>query len=379
MKKNLDVYLFYYFLILLIFSYIFLFTKHEVGNDSTISEWFINYEGGFTKRGIVGQIAIELSRYFQTGLRWTIFILQTLTVTIYFFLLFNFLKKLKFERVIILSIFTPIFILYPVAEIEVSFGFTQEQRGFYNDAINRYDRAFRIRKKILGEAHEYTRAVHRMLVRARTRSKAANSSTDHPNEDVLLTSVAIKNAIKTINQSSHVKNIARRCYALNPYLQAELVYSTGLSSATKRVLVKRFKKHQDLLDDLLLEIEQFKAGIPINTKEMIHIIKASLNRVTEEPVVTFKMEREILSACPLRISQLKKIFQGVEKSEADDLLRHDKLLQLEQLQLEREAAKEREAAIEEKEVTPEKVEPEKVDSEKGVMASGSKSARKLFK
>eukprot|EP00942_MAST-04A_sp_MAST-4A-sp1_P013601 g13601.t1 len=208
----------------------------------------------------------------------------------------------------------------PVAEIEVSFGFTQEQRGFYNDAINRYDRAFRIRKKILGEAHEYTRAVHRMLVRARTRSKAANSSTDHPNEDVLLTSVAIKNAIKTINQSSHVKNIARRCYALNPYLQAELVYSTGLSSATKRVLVKRFKKHQDLLDDLLLEIEQFKAGIPINTKEMIHIIKASLNRVTEEPVVTFKMEREILSACPLRISQLKKIFQGVEKSEAAIML-----------------------------------------------------------
>ena len=119
MKKSLDVYLFYYFFILLIFSYIFLFTKHEVGNDSTISEWFINYEGGFTKRGIVGQIAIELSRYFQTSLRWTIFILQTLTLTLYFFLLFNFLKKLKFERIIILSIFTPIFILYPVAEIEV--------------------------------------------------------------------------------------------------------------------------------------------------------------------------------------------------------------------------------------------------------------------
>ena len=119
MKKSLDVYLFFYFLILLIFSYIFLFTKHEVGNDSTISEWFINYEGGFTKRGIVGQIAIELSRYFQTSLRWTIFILQTLTLTIYIFLLFNLLKKLKFERLIILSVFTPIFILYPVAEIEV--------------------------------------------------------------------------------------------------------------------------------------------------------------------------------------------------------------------------------------------------------------------
>ena len=37
----------------------------------------------------------------------------------YFFLLYNFLKNLKYERVVILSIFTPIFILYPIAEIEV--------------------------------------------------------------------------------------------------------------------------------------------------------------------------------------------------------------------------------------------------------------------
>lgn len=119
MKKKLDIYLFTYFLILLCFSYFFLFIKHEVGNDSTISEWFINYEGGFTKRGMIGQLAIELSRYFQTNLRWIIFLLQSFTVTIYFLLLFNLLKKLRFDRVIILSIFTPIFILYPVAEIEV--------------------------------------------------------------------------------------------------------------------------------------------------------------------------------------------------------------------------------------------------------------------
>ena len=101
------------------FSYFFLFVKHEVANDSTISEWLINYEGGFTKRGIIGQIAIELSRYFQTSLRWTIFLLQSFTATIYFFLLFQLLKKLDYERVIILAVFTPIFILYPIAEIEV--------------------------------------------------------------------------------------------------------------------------------------------------------------------------------------------------------------------------------------------------------------------
>ena len=119
MKKKLDNYLAVYLITLLCFSYFFLFVKHEVGNDSTISEWLINYEGGFTKRGLVGQIALEIARLFESNLRWVIFILQSFTYTVYFFLLYQLLKNLKFEKITILSIFTPIFILYPVAEIEV--------------------------------------------------------------------------------------------------------------------------------------------------------------------------------------------------------------------------------------------------------------------
>ena len=119
MKKKLSNYLLIYLLILLSFSYFFLFIKHQVGNDSTISEWFINYEGGFTKRGLIGQLAIELSRFFESNLRWVIFLLQSFICTIYSLLLYIVLKELKFERIIILSIFTPIFILYPVSEIEV--------------------------------------------------------------------------------------------------------------------------------------------------------------------------------------------------------------------------------------------------------------------
>ena len=119
MKKKLNIHLFFYLLVLLCFSYFFLFIKHQVGNDSTISEWLINYEGGFTKRGLVGQIAIEFARLFETNLRWVIFLLQSFVCTIYFLILYKFFKNLKFERSIILSIFTPIFILYPIAEIEV--------------------------------------------------------------------------------------------------------------------------------------------------------------------------------------------------------------------------------------------------------------------
>ena len=53
MKKKVNNYLLIYLLVLLFFSYFFLFIKHQVGNDSTISEWLINYEGGFTKEELL--------------------------------------------------------------------------------------------------------------------------------------------------------------------------------------------------------------------------------------------------------------------------------------------------------------------------------------
>ena len=119
MKKNLNRYLLVYLGILILFSYFFLYFKHQVGNDSTISEWFINYEGGFTKRGIAGQLAIIQARVFEIDLRFSIFLLQCLACTSYFILIYKLLFNLKTNKFIYLSIFTPIFILYPVAEIEV--------------------------------------------------------------------------------------------------------------------------------------------------------------------------------------------------------------------------------------------------------------------
>lgn len=119
MEKNINYKLALYLSSLLLFSFFFLFIKYPVANDSTISEWLINYEGGFTKRGAMGQIAIYFSRFFETELRWAIYLLQSAFCTIYFILLYNFFKNINFDRISTLAIFTPIFILYPVAEIEV--------------------------------------------------------------------------------------------------------------------------------------------------------------------------------------------------------------------------------------------------------------------
>ena len=108
-----------YLLILFFFSIFYLYQKHTVSNDSTISEWIINYEGGFTKRGLVGQVAIYLSYIFNLELRSSILIFQIAVIGFYYILLNHFLINLKLNNIIIFSILSPIFILYPVAEIEV--------------------------------------------------------------------------------------------------------------------------------------------------------------------------------------------------------------------------------------------------------------------
>ena len=108
-----------YISILFIFSIFYLYGKYNVGNDSTVSEWLINYEGGFTKRGLIGQIAIHISEFFNYSLRQSILFFQIFSIGIYYLLLINFFKSVKFNKIILLSIFTPIFLLYPVAEIEV--------------------------------------------------------------------------------------------------------------------------------------------------------------------------------------------------------------------------------------------------------------------
>ena len=119
MNKKLQYYLLPYLVILFIFSVFFLNLKHDVLNDSTISEWLINYNGGFAKRGIIGQISIFFANSLSINLRDSILFFQILIVGIYYLLIYFFLKNLEFDRILLLSVFTPIFLLYPVAEIEV--------------------------------------------------------------------------------------------------------------------------------------------------------------------------------------------------------------------------------------------------------------------
>ena len=117
--KKFNNYFLIYVSSLFLFGIFWLYIKHNVGNDSTISEWFINYQGGFTRRGFVGEICFQIAKYFDLRLRFVIFLFQSFVYSIFLILIYRFFRNIPTNLIIILSIFTPIFLLYPIAEIEV--------------------------------------------------------------------------------------------------------------------------------------------------------------------------------------------------------------------------------------------------------------------
>ncbi len=119
METRYKNYFKYYLIAISLFAIFWLYNKHLVGNDSTISEWIINYQGGFTRRGLPGEIAFHIAKFFNVKLRLVILFMQIFFYLLYLCLIYQFLKRIKFNGIILFALFTPIFLIYHVAELEV--------------------------------------------------------------------------------------------------------------------------------------------------------------------------------------------------------------------------------------------------------------------
>ena len=119
MEKNYKHYFQYYLISIFVFAFIWLYLKHGVGNDSTISEWIINYQGGFTRRGLPGEIAFHIAQFFDLKLRFVILLMQIFFYGLYLILIYKFFQRIKINGIILFSLFTPIFLIYHFADLEV--------------------------------------------------------------------------------------------------------------------------------------------------------------------------------------------------------------------------------------------------------------------
>jgi len=114
-KKNFLIFI----IINILLAIFYLNTKHTVENDSSISEWLINYQGGFTRRGLGGEFGIALTTLLDISLRRSIFLIQAVIHTSYLILLYFYFRELKFNIIQKFALYAPIFLLYPIAELEV--------------------------------------------------------------------------------------------------------------------------------------------------------------------------------------------------------------------------------------------------------------------
>ena len=101
----------------------------SVSFDWTFEDWLINYEGGFVRRGLSGEIISRISNffvgenkqfYFDIQIHFTYFYILSILCLIFYVLLFNFLKKEKLNvhnLFIILSPLSISFIIYNFSAI----------------------------------------------------------------------------------------------------------------------------------------------------------------------------------------------------------------------------------------------------------------------
>ena len=82
-------------------------------------DWLINYQGGFVRRGLVGELFFQIFKI--TSIRLD-FIVLFFIFAFYIFFYKNFyeiIKKIKFNFINLLLIFSPLSFLYPVMEQKV--------------------------------------------------------------------------------------------------------------------------------------------------------------------------------------------------------------------------------------------------------------------
>ena len=117
LKKFIGMRILILILLILFFFHLFLQTNF-FPYQYVYTEWLISYEGGFVKRGLGGQIILEITKIFKLKLEYATLIIQTLGYFIYFFFFYQFIKKIKINFFWYLLIFTPLLLVYPLVVLE---------------------------------------------------------------------------------------------------------------------------------------------------------------------------------------------------------------------------------------------------------------------
>lgn len=117
---NLKFYRNYKFYLIITFALttFYLLSLNSVHSYNAMSEWVINYQGGFVRRGFIGEIFYTISKAININLKFSLTIIQIVLYGLLFFYFYKLLLKLNYSRLVLFVIFSPVFLFFPLAELE---------------------------------------------------------------------------------------------------------------------------------------------------------------------------------------------------------------------------------------------------------------------
>lgn len=100
------------------FTFYLIFQINEFPNKYTFTDWLINYEGGYVRRGLLGQIIYEISKLLNIQIQFILLFFEISIYFTYFLLFLHFFSKFKINFFWLLIIFSPIAFIYPLSELQ---------------------------------------------------------------------------------------------------------------------------------------------------------------------------------------------------------------------------------------------------------------------
>ena len=116
-KKNYFLQIF--FVSLSIFSVIKLYDNAFNLDAWQYGEWLINYENGFVRRGLTGEVIFLLSNIFNNNIQFAFLFLVSIICIFYYYNSYKFIKDIKLNFIHYLIIFSPLYFFFFVVVSKV--------------------------------------------------------------------------------------------------------------------------------------------------------------------------------------------------------------------------------------------------------------------
>lgn len=104
------------------------FTTHSTWH---MGDWLINYQGGFVRRGLLGEVIYQLAQYTHVSPGFYVFLVQVLINGLFFFSSYRLLKRQPTLIPYLLLIFAPFLFSFQIN----SFDAVESQGGYFKESI----------------------------------------------------------------------------------------------------------------------------------------------------------------------------------------------------------------------------------------------------